>query len=155
MTPLSAFNNNDVQKVVEQESAHKAVKRKAQALETEPNKLKPKKQKLQATKNQQNLLASSSKKLVYNAQDLALLRSTLVGPKWDSINWSCAYDAILMFIHASLILDGQTWMSNFNRANCHTNMLLNILHSAVPVTVTPQQLISYKRDQWRTYLSNL
>jgi hypothetical protein len=154
MTPLSAFNKNNTQKVAGQEIVHRVVKRKAQTLETQPKTTKPKKQKLLATKTHSQP-PGLSKRPLYDTQDLTLLRSTLVGPKWDSNNWSCAYDAVLFFIHTSLSLDGQTWMSNFNGANCHTNTLLNILYSAVPVTVTPHQLISYKRDQWRTYLSNL
>jgi hypothetical protein len=110
---LSHFNKEDALNAIEQERAPRTVKRKAHALETEPDKTKPKKKKLLATKDQErNLHDSPSKRPLYDAEGLALLRSTLVGPKWDSINWSCAYDAVLFFIHASLILDGQTWMSN-------------------------------------------
>ncbi|KDQ05492.1 hypothetical protein BOTBODRAFT_49829, partial [Botryobasidium botryosum FD-172 SS1] len=63
------------------------------------------------------------------------------GCKWDSSNWSCAYDAVLMIFFSIYFYQDQSWRGQFHQQNRRTAILAtgfdHVLSSAVP---EPHQL---------------
>jgi hypothetical protein len=80
----------------------------------------------------------------------------IAGLKWDSINYSCAYDVILMFVYHSLWSISQRWRTAFGNSNTETDRLLRLFNRQDDIMVAWScGELTELRDRWRYHLNNL